>query len=125
MRSEERREARANSREILGTVELYDDADGLPFATAVEELLREREVHDDDVLVELARALRLGTRNLQAHDVRGTARGRGQEVKARRVSVVAGRDVFVRQRREIGGCRHRGGRWGHGARRTIRDLDVR
>src|SRR5260370_35910812 len=106
-------------------VELYEDADGLPFAAAVEELLGEREMHDDDVLVELARALRLGTRHVQAHDVPGTARGRGQEVKARRVSVVAGRDVFVRQRREIGVPRPCGGPVLYRARRPIRDLERR
>ena len=79
MLGEERREA-ARGLRARSSVRwsCSDDADGLPFAAAVEELLREREVHDDEVLVELARALRLGARNVQAHDVRRAARGRGR-----------------------------------------------
>ena len=50
-------------------MQLQDDAGHLVLAAAVDELLRQREVHGDVVVVELAHALRLGAGHGEADDV--------------------------------------------------------
>jgi len=74
--------------EVLCPVQLKDEPRSLLFSASIEQLLREREVHDHDVLVQLARALRFGTSDVEAHDVRGAVGRRREHVETRSARAV-------------------------------------
>src|SRR6185437_9561028 len=64
--------------------ELKYDASHFVIAPTVDELLRERQVHDHVVVVELPYALTLHSSDRQAHDVRGAICSCCQELDLRR-----------------------------------------
>ena len=92
-------------------------------APAVDQLLRERQVHCDEVVIELLDSLRLAAADRQPHDIRRAAAGRGQKIDlghpARRnggpeAEIVERklRDVRLQGRRCVAGrCGHCPQRW--------------
>jgi hypothetical protein len=69
-------QAVADARHVLAAMELQHDADYLLLTTAVQELLREGDVHGDEIVVELLDALRLCAVDIEAQHVRRAARRR-------------------------------------------------
>ena len=86
MLCEERGEPRARGGHVLGAMQLQHDAGHLVLAAAVDQLLRQREMHGDVVVVELLDALRLGAGDVEADDVGRAAGGRGEQVDLRQVA---------------------------------------
>ena len=83
-------EALAREREIFGAPQLDDDASRSRSGAAVEQPLREPDVHGNEIVVQLPRCLRLGAADEHVHHVGCPAGRRGEEVYPRQV-VVRGR----------------------------------
>ncbi len=80
---EEAPEAGARGAHVGRPVQLQHDPRHLVLAAAVEQLLRQRQMHADIVVVELLDRERLGAAQIEAHHIGRAARGRGEKIDAR------------------------------------------